>query len=94
VIKKLTAISPDRISVRVNTTTYVYDSKSHPRFAGLIGSVEAEPTACLEGIAETSPGSLGAGKRTDSATGAEDIRRRGRNLGTCPSRKAFAFGTM
>ena len=48
-----------------------------------IGSVKGEPTACLERPpADTRP-SLGSWQNRDSATGPEDIRCGGRNLGTC-----------
>ena len=48
-----------------------------------IGSVKGEPTACLERPpADTRP-SLGSWQNRDSATGPEDIRCGGRNLGAC-----------
>jgi hypothetical protein len=64
------------------------------QLARRIGRVEAEPTACMECIAETPPGSFGAGKRSDSATISEDIRCGGRNFGTCPHEKVSGLGTM
>ena len=45
--------------------------------------IKAKPIACLERFATTSFGTLRGWKRCDPATGPEDVRCRGRNLGTC-----------
>jgi hypothetical protein len=63
--------------------TNVDHSKGNPRLARRARSVKAEPVARLECFAEASIASIGAGKRCDSATDAEDIRCGGRYFGKC-----------
>jgi hypothetical protein len=63
--------------------TNVDHSEGNPRLARRARSVKAEPVARLECFAEASIASIGAGKRCDSATGAEDIRCGGRYFGKC-----------
>jgi hypothetical protein len=66
----------------MNTHAHVGHPQGDPRPPGRIGSVKAEPTACLERRpADTSP-SLGSWQNRDRTCGAEDIRCRGRNPGT------------
>jgi hypothetical protein len=56
-------------------------SRSRPN--GLsVKLVRAKPVARLECLAKTSTGPFRVRKRRDSATGSEDLRRRGRSLGT------------
>ena len=66
----------------MNTKSHVNRSQGHPRFARRVGSVKAKPVTRLECFAKTSTGSFRERKHHDSATGPEDIRCRGRSLGT------------
>ncbi|MEA3163615.1 MAG: hypothetical protein QOE88_1433 [Verrucomicrobiota bacterium] len=66
----------------MHTLENVDHSKGNPRPARRVGSVKTKPVAGLECLAETSIGSFRGWKRHDSATGSEDLRSRGRSLGT------------
>ena len=73
----------DNCGVILNTPLRVDHSKSDPRFARRTGGVKAKPVARLECLAETSIGSFRGWKRRDPAPGPENLRCRGRSLGTC-----------
>jgi hypothetical protein len=73
----------DDNSVLMNTFAHVDHSKGNPRSARRTGGVKAESVAGLGCVAETPLGSFRGWKRHDSATGPENLRCRGRSLGTC-----------
>ncbi len=67
----------------MNTYFISITPKANPRFARGVGSVKAKPVARLECLATTPIGSFGSGQCRDPAPGPENIRCRGRSLGTC-----------